>query len=234
MVGEIRMSLIHESIFKPIGYNIGDMKMVTYNITFTAHQQVEPETGWFLLNGVVVAQTTYPILFARFGTTFNTGGEGTGNFRLPDMTDGVVPIPKGLTNFTSFGVAGGEINHTLSTAELASHPHSDTFSAVASAHGHSGSGTIDANSYSHAHVNTGVTFSLGAGGGGGASGDQPNSDSSPTSNANTHSHSASVAINSATSPNLTVGGSVNSAGGGGSHNNMQPYLVMGGWLVRHG
>jgi microcystin-dependent protein len=39
---------------------------------------------WLLEYGQVVAQTSYPELFAILGTTYNTGGEGAGNFRLPD------------------------------------------------------------------------------------------------------------------------------------------------------
>lgn len=42
--------------------------------------------GWLLCNGGVVSQTSYPQLFAILGTTFNTGAEGAGNFRLPNAT----------------------------------------------------------------------------------------------------------------------------------------------------
>lgn len=36
--------------------------------------------------GEVVSQTTYAALFALYGTLYNTGSEGTGNFRLPNST----------------------------------------------------------------------------------------------------------------------------------------------------
>lgn len=39
---------------------------------------------WLLEYGQVVAQTSYPELFDVLGTIYNTGGEGAGNFRLPD------------------------------------------------------------------------------------------------------------------------------------------------------
>jgi phage-related tail fiber protein len=42
-------------------------------------------TGFLKANGAVVSQTTYAALFAAYGTAFNTGGEGAGNFRLPDL-----------------------------------------------------------------------------------------------------------------------------------------------------
>jgi microcystin-dependent protein len=42
-------------------------------------------TYWLLCYGQEVSQTTYAALYAVLSTTFNTGGEGAGNFRLPDM-----------------------------------------------------------------------------------------------------------------------------------------------------
>lgn len=46
----------------------------------------EAPQGWLLCEGQVVAIATYPGLYATLGTTFNTGGEGAGNFRLPAIT----------------------------------------------------------------------------------------------------------------------------------------------------
>lgn len=45
--------------------------------------------GWLEMNGQIVSQTTYAKLFGVIGTTYNTGAEGAGNFRLPNM--GAVP-----------------------------------------------------------------------------------------------------------------------------------------------
>lgn len=42
-------------------------------------------SGWLLADGSVVSQVTYADLYSAIGTTYNTGGEGAGNFRLPDM-----------------------------------------------------------------------------------------------------------------------------------------------------
>jgi microcystin-dependent protein len=41
-------------------------------------------TGWLICDGSEVSQSTYPSLFAIIGSTYNTGGEGAGNFRVPD------------------------------------------------------------------------------------------------------------------------------------------------------
>jgi hypothetical protein len=42
--------------------------------------------GFLKLSGQVVSQTTYAEIFGQYGTSYNTGGEGTGNFRLPNVT----------------------------------------------------------------------------------------------------------------------------------------------------
>lgn len=42
-------------------------------------------TGWLACQGQAVSQTTYAALYAAIGSTWNTGGEGAGNFRLPDL-----------------------------------------------------------------------------------------------------------------------------------------------------
>lgn len=42
-------------------------------------------SGWLLCDGSAVSQTTYSSLYAAIGTTWNTTGEGAGNFRLPDF-----------------------------------------------------------------------------------------------------------------------------------------------------
>jgi len=42
-------------------------------------------SGWLKCEGQAVSQTTYASLYAAIGTNWNTGGEGAGNFRLPDL-----------------------------------------------------------------------------------------------------------------------------------------------------
>jgi hypothetical protein len=43
-----------------------------------------PPAGLLVANGTTVAQDDYPDLYARLGTTYNTGGEPAGTFRLPN------------------------------------------------------------------------------------------------------------------------------------------------------
>jgi microcystin-dependent protein len=42
-------------------------------------------SGFLACEGQAVSQTTYASLYAAIGATWNTGGEGAGNFRLPDL-----------------------------------------------------------------------------------------------------------------------------------------------------
>lgn len=218
------MSLTREATTKTIGYVVGDMKMATYDISFTLHQLVEPEPGWLLLNGATITLGAYPTLFGRFGST------------LPDLTDGKVPIPKGLSSFTTWNATGGEINHTLTTGEGSVHTHADTFSATAGSHSHTGSGSINATNDSHSHSSLGVTLGTPGYGTGGGISDQFDQglQSTTTGTYGGHGHTPSASVNNTTTSNLSVSGSVSNTGSGGSHNNMQPYLVMGGWLVRAG
>lgn len=220
------MSLIHETTTKGVGgYQAGDIKIVPYSISFTLHQLVTPaqDPGWFLLNGATFNATIYPILAARFGGS-----------TLPDFTDGVIPIPKGLTNFTSFGAVGGEINHTLLTAEMASHSHGDTFSVGVSGHGHSGAASCGGPDESHNHLYTYLAAGSVGGSSGGALDTADTGITGDTAGGGGHQHGYSVNVGNTASSNLSVSGSISSIGGGGSHNNMQPYLVLGGWLVKFG
>ena len=80
-------------------------------------------TGWLFCNGSVVSQTTYANLYAAVGSSFNTGGEGAGNFRLPNFQR-KTPVGAGGTGSAtlgnSVGNSGGAESVTLTTANLPS------------------------------------------------------------------------------------------------------------------
>jgi len=56
-------------------------------------------SGWLVCDGSVVSQTTYANLYSAIGTTYNTGGEGAGNFRLPN-TSGIFVRGVGQQNIS--------------------------------------------------------------------------------------------------------------------------------------
>src|SRR5258707_9512613 len=84
---------------------------------------LNPPAGWLVCNGSVVSVATYAGLHDAIGDVWNTGGEGGGNFRLPDL-QGRAPIGAGqgpgLTNRT-IGTTLGEEAHTLNLNEMPAH-----------------------------------------------------------------------------------------------------------------
>jgi len=88
-------------------------------------------SGFLFPYGQVLNRADQPALFAAIGTAYNTGGETSAQFRLPDMRD-VVPAGRGnmggaarnlLDNSTALGGLMGSKNHVLTVAELAAHDH---------------------------------------------------------------------------------------------------------------
>ena len=68
-------------------------------------------SGYLLCDGSVVSQATYAALYAVCGATYNTGGEGAGNFRLPNMRQRF-PLGKAAAGpGSTLGGSGGAIDH---------------------------------------------------------------------------------------------------------------------------
>ena len=82
--------------------------------------------GYIKCIGQAVSRTvTYDALFAVIGTTYGTG-DGSTTYNLPDLRRRVTVGKEGTGTSelgNSVGDTGGEEDHALSTAELASHTH---------------------------------------------------------------------------------------------------------------
>ena len=81
--------------------------------------------GWLFCDGSIVEQADFPDLYLVIGSTFNTGGEGPTQFRLPDFRSRS-PIGAGqgtgLSNYV-LGQIGGEETHQLLISEMPTHTH---------------------------------------------------------------------------------------------------------------
>lgn len=73
-------------------------------------------------DGSVKLRASYPVLFGILQTKWNTGGELSTQFRLPDSRDRVWV---GAGGAYTVGTYGGENTHTLSSGEMAGHTHTE-------------------------------------------------------------------------------------------------------------
>lgn len=76
---------------------------------------------WLLCDGATVLRADYPELFAVIGITFGAG-DGATNFLLPDLR-GLLPM--GADASHALGSKGGSTTHTLATANLPAHSHTN-------------------------------------------------------------------------------------------------------------
>ena len=175
-----------------------------------------PPDGYLLEDGSAVSRTTYANLFNIIGTMFGTG-DGSTTFNLPDSRGRVAVNKSSDTEFNTLGKKYGEKVHTLTIAEMPVHTHiQNSHNHTQNAHNH----TQDA----HIHPNpVAVTYN-----GGAAMNRSIFATNSPFwSMADWHNPTASTTAtnNAATATNNAATAVNQTAGGGGSHNNIQPSIV---------
>jgi microcystin-dependent protein len=169
-----------------------------------------PPTGWLVCDGSVVSRATYPTLFANIGTTFGAG-DGSTTFGIPDCRGKVIAGKHSSGTFQTLGGTGGEETHALSNSEMPSHSHGGATQG--------NTATTDAQgSHQHSIPNRAVA-------------------NGSTGYASGAFFPGQIMLNGANSELTSVGGShshnvsnhahaISADGGGGSHNNLQPYIVL--------
>lgn len=194
--------------------------------------------GWLPCDGAAVARNAYASLFAAIGTVWGTG-DGSTTFNVPD-TRGKVLVGTGqgpgLTN-RALGSSGGAETHTLAASEMPAHGH------TVNNHSHGGATTGGPN-LSHQHAFTtdpngnhthDVEASAGAfhvayryasaNGKLSTTGNAEGITFSDIDLAGNHTHTGGtdfrLGAHEHTIPAESPG--TNNAGGGGAHNNMQPW-----------
>ena len=198
-------------------------------------------TAWLLCDGSAVSRSTYASLFGVIGTTYGTG-DGSTTFNLPNLK-GRIPVGRDSadTSFDAMGETGGAKTHTLTTTEMPSHTHTqnshnhtqDSHNHTQNSHNH----TQDSHNHTqnaHNHTvdgnlvprGTGAVFrELTDGNTGGSNVTSRNQ--TPTNVATTATNQAATATNIATTAtNQATTATNQNTGGGGAHNNLQPYIVL--------
>jgi len=165
-------------------------------------------TGWLLCDGSAVSRTTYAALFAVCGTVYGSG-DGSTTFNIPNLRGKcVVMYDSSQTEFNTLNKSGGEKTHANTVAELAQHAHAITDPA----HAHS------INDPQHTHGIPANNQSPSAGNG------ILQATAHPAATG-TYESTASAATGIGIYANYT-GISIQNAGSGQAHNNLQPYIVL--------
>lgn len=186
-------------------------------------------TGYLTCDGSAISRTTYSSLFSAIGTAYGAG-DGSTTFNIPNLK-GRVPVgyDPSQTEFDALGETGGEKSVTLTANQIPSHTHSGTTGNQSQNHTHSFSGSTSTNG-NHQHTVyaykdkddlnfTGNNNRL-------QGSDALTAYDQLTSANGDHSHTYSgttAGVSQDHTHSFTTDGGT---GGGQSHNNLQPYVVL--------
>jgi microcystin-dependent protein len=168
-----------------------------------------PNGSFAFAQGQTISATVYAGLFAIIGTTYNTGGEPGGTFRLPDKVGRVSAMRDGGSarlsasyfggNPANLGAVGGTESQGVSISNINSFTPTGTFSASLA----SGNAAIPMRIYS------------------GTIGASDNTHISAGNNAGSDAGLFNAAVTGSVSGSV----SMNALGSGAAHNNVQPTII---------
>lgn len=172
--------------------------------------------GYLVCDGAAISRTTYADLFGVIGTTYGVGN-GTTTFNLPDLRGrGAIGVGTGAgLSARALGGTGGAETVTLDSTMIPSHTHTGT---TASNGSHSHSITDPGHVHSQTTINDDYNNS-----GANPPGFSADSAGSVTWN-NINSSTTGITVNSDGAHTHTI--TTDATGGGSSHNNMPPFLVV--------
>jgi microcystin-dependent protein len=215
--------------------------------TVTMYAGFTPPPNWLWCDGSVYLDTDVPSLVAPLNHAW-PGSDST-HTAVPNLWSGRTPVGYDGAGW-AMGASGGEVNHTLSWSEMPSHGHgvsdpTHAHSAYQNAHNHgiaTGGHThnIVTGNHSHGSVITGLQGGLPGGPiAGGAGGNLISGRTDTAGNlggytdnpgnlgGNTDTQQPGVGVYA--SPTYI---SIAGAGADATHNNMQPYTVIG-FIIRY-
>lgn len=175
-------------------------------------------TGWLLCNGASLLRASYPALFAVIGVVYGAA-DGT-HFNVPNLKGRVVVgVDAAQTEFDALAEVGGTKTHLLIAAEMPSHGHvQNQHNHTQDSHGHT------QNAHGHTVRTDDNLYIIGesaayAAGGTEAMRRNAGADIAAATNTTATNQTTVAGNQGATATNQNTGG-------GGAHQNLQPYMAL--------